>query len=105
LLVVDYDVGQLDVQNRSHQARQLIELHAHRQTGAAPAAITSLVLSVSFDEGSTWQDLSTQSAGNGRYRAEITNPASAQNVSIRVQATDSGGSSIDQTIIRAYGLD
>jgi subtilisin family serine protease len=104
LLVVDYDVGQLDQQNRSSLGQQRIELHAHRQPGAAPATITNLVLSVSYDEGATWQDLATQSAGNGRYRADITNPASAQNVSIRVQATDSGGSSIDQTIIRAYGL-
>ncbi len=104
LLVVDYDVGQLDQQNRSHLAQQRIELHAHRQSGAAPATITSFALSVSYDEGATWQDLATQSAGNGRYRADITNPASAQAVSIRVQAADSGGSSIDQTIIRAYGL-
>jgi hypothetical protein len=102
--VVDYEVGNLDLRNRSHLDAQQIELHAHRQPGAAPATITSFTLAVSYDEGATWQNVSTRSTGNGHYRAEIANPASAQTVSIRVQATDSGGSTIDQTIIRAYGL-
>ena len=105
LLVVDYDVGPLDLLNRTRRDEQRIELHAHRQQGAPAAAITSFALWVSYDDGATWQTVRTDSRGGGRYRAEIRNPNSAQYVSLRVEAVDSGGSKIDQTIIRAYGLD
>ncbi len=105
LLVVDYDVGKLDRQNRSHQSKQRIELRAHRQPGAASAAVTSFALWVSYDDGASWQSVRTDRSSGGRYRAELRHPRHADHVSLRVRATDSGGSRIEQTIIRAYGLD
>jgi subtilisin family serine protease len=105
LLVVDFDLGQLDVQNRSRRARQHIELHAHRQPGAPTATISSFALWVSYDDGASWDNVRTDPVGDGHYRAAIKNPTAAEHVSLRVEARDSGGSRIDQTIIRAYGLD
>jgi hypothetical protein len=104
LLVVDYDLGELDVRNESRRARQQIRLHAHRQPGAPTAAITSFALWVSYDDGATWENLRTTPLGDGHYSARVTNPQTAEHVSLRVEARDSGGSRIDQTIIRAYGL-
>jgi hypothetical protein len=42
----------------------------------------------------------------GRLSALVTNPPSLAGgfVSLRVRATDAGGSVVDQTIIRAYGI-
>jgi hypothetical protein len=61
---------------------------------------------VSYDDGATWSTLPTSPLGGGHFAAVIHNPKSgpAQFVSLRVQASDGGGSAIDQTIIRAYGL-
>jgi hypothetical protein len=107
MLLVDYDLGPLDLINRAHRGDQNIELHLHRQQGAAAAAVTGLTLSVSYDDGATWSTVPTENLGGGRFAATIHNPKSgpAPSVSLRVQASDSGGSGIDQTIVRAYGLD
>jgi subtilisin family serine protease len=107
MLLVDYDLGPLDLINRAHRGDQNIELHLHRQQGAAAAAVTGLTLSVSYDDGATWSTVPTENLGGGRFAATIHNPKSgpAPSVSLRVQASDSGGSEIDQTIVRAYGLD
>ncbi len=106
LLLVDYDLGPLDSVNRAVRGNQKIELVAHRQQGAAAASVTGLTLSVSYDDGATWSNVPTEDLGGGRFRATIHNPkvGPAQYVSLRVQATDSGGSGFDQTILRAYGL-
>ena len=72
---------------------------------AASAAVTSFALWVSYDDGASWQFVRTDRASGGRYRAELRHPRHADSVSLRVRATDSGGSRIKQTIIRAYGLD
>ena len=77
----------------------------HRQQGAAPASVTGLTLSVSYDDGATWSNVATTNRGGGHFGATIHNQTSGQHVSLRVQASDSGGSGITQTIIRAYGLD
>lgn len=107
LLLVDYDLGPLDLLNRAERGTQKIELFPHRQQGAAEASITGLTLSVSHDDGDTWSTVPVSALSNGRFRALIHNPQAgpAEHVSLRVQATDSGGSGIDQTVIRAYGLD
>jgi hypothetical protein len=72
----------------------------------AGARVTGLTLSVSYDDGAMWADVPVTALSNGRYRAFLQNPppGSAQHVSLRVQAADSGGSGIDQTVLRAYGL-
>ena len=41
-------------------------------------------------------------ATGGKYSATLPHAGKGQAVSLRVRATDNGGSKIDQTIIRAY---
>ena len=62
---------------------------------------------VSYNDGATWSNQSLSNLGGGNYSANLNHPANParQNVSLRIQATDAGGSSINQTIIRAYGLE
>ena len=102
VLLVDYDLGPLDLRNRAPRGNQKVSFVVHRQQGAAVAAAAGLTLSVSFDDGATWTTVPTTNRGGGRFDATIHNPAPGQFVSLRAQASDSGGSSITQTIIRAY---
>jgi hypothetical protein len=105
LLLVDYDLGALDLRNRAQRGDdQEIDLFVHREQGAPAASVRSLTVSASYDDGATWRTVQAENEGHGHYVAEVPNRESAQNVSLRVQASDSGGSGITQTIIRAYGL-
>jgi hypothetical protein len=60
----------------------------------------------SFDDGGSWRRLDLDDLGGGNYTASLTHPdrQTAEHVSLRVQASDAGGSRITQTIMRAYGL-
>ncbi|MCA2211288.1 S8 family serine peptidase [Jidongwangia harbinensis] len=69
---------------------------------APPAEVTGLTVDASFDDGTTWQPLRLTRTGD-RWFATLRHPASGF-VSLRARATDAAGNSVDQTIIRAYGL-
>ncbi len=70
-------------------------------------AVQSVKAWVSFDDGGTWKQVSLVAQGTGQYVAVVQHPKLANTsgaVSLRVQAADAAGNSIDQTLIRAYGL-
>ncbi|MGC4820914.1 S8 family serine peptidase [Micromonospora sp. DT63] len=101
LLQVDYRVpadllGTVPA-NRPHQ----LGLTLRQPTGVAAPMGTSLTVQVSFDEGVTWRPAPTRGSGT-RWTATV--PAGRGTVSLRVHATDRAGNSVDQTVLRAYGL-
>jgi subtilisin family serine protease len=106
ILLADYNLGALDLQNRAARGSHEVTLSFHRQQLAPPAAITDAKLWVSYNDGATWARASLDNLGGGRFAATLTHPANParQNVSLRIEASDAGGSSINQTISRAYGL-
>lgn len=69
------------------------------------APITSACVSVSFDNGATWQP-ATMHGQDGTYLATWTNPTSAVGTSpqLKVTATDAIGGSISQTTTAAYTI-
>lgn len=69
------------------------------------APITSASVSVSFDNGVTWQQ-ATMIGNKGTYLATWTNPTSAVGTSpqLKVTATDAVGGSISQTTTAAYTI-
>ncbi|MEV5707729.1 S8 family serine peptidase [Actinoallomurus sp. NPDC052274] len=99
LLTVDYALP-LDVLN--HPNGDTATFTVARVAGAATATATGLKLWTSLDDGKTWQAATATAAGGERYTAKLPTAAKDQTVSLRVQATDSGGGKVDQTIIRAY---
>jgi subtilisin family serine protease len=107
LLLVGYDLGKLDSHNRARLGSHTIGLSFHRQQGAPAAAVTGAELWASYDDGATWTALPVSSRGAGRFSALVHNPPSKSGgyVSLRVRATDAGGSAVEQTIIRAYGIE
>lgn len=105
-LVVDYDLGALDSLNRVLPGIRMIRLSVHRQQGASAAPVTGAQVWASYDDGATWSAVPVRSLSGGGFVAGVENPASLAGgyVSLRVRAADAGGSVVDQTIIRAYGV-
>lgn len=90
----------------SAQAAHQIQVTPAYQALAAPARVTSLKLWISFDGGKTWLPETVQDHG-GSYVASYTIPAVSAtdgSVSVRVQAADSAGDTVSQTLDDAYGI-
>ncbi len=84
-----------------------VDVTVSRQLGAAASPITSFSAQVSYDDGTTWTPVSATALGAGRYRLAYDQPALGATTgfaSLHVTASDATGSSIDQTITRAYPL-
>jgi hypothetical protein len=59
---------------------------------------------VSYDEGARWTPAVVRKAGQ-RFEALLDHPDGAPYVSLRASAQDSDGNTVEQTLIRAYGLE
>ncbi|MFE2538860.1 S8 family serine peptidase [Actinacidiphila glaucinigra] len=100
LVQLDYGVD-LDADGRS---RRLADLSITPSVaGAGAAKVSSARVEVSYDDGVTWHRQKTVHR-DGSWKTVLLAPRSASFVSLRTTATDEGGSSISQTVIRAYGL-
>lgn len=100
LLSVDYALP-LDAANHPIAAGTAT-FTVHQARGVEAQTITSFTLSVSLDEGASWQPVQVDRAGDGTYQAQLPQPAAGQTVSLRVAARGDAGSGIEQTIISAY---
>jgi hypothetical protein len=103
-LTLNYQLDALSATNTSHSPRQNLVLHVgHLSYGGvgSHAHIGSVQVSVSFDNGATWQDAPTH-GGDGTYTAHWANPAAGSPVELRVTATDCLGGSITQTVTNPY---
>ncbi len=84
-----------------------VDVTVGHQRGAADAALDAFSAQVSYDDGQTWRDVPATAAGDGTYRLSYPQPTLEQTTgfaSLRIHAADRSGSSIEQTIIRAYPL-
>lgn len=105
VLTIGYQLGGLDAANTSHAPTQNLALDvSHLTYGGfgSHAAITGTQVAVSFDGGSTWQNVPTLPGTAGHYTAGWTNPAAGTQVTMRVTATDALGGSITQTVTAPY---
>lgn len=88
-------------------ANAKVDLTVGHQIGADATAITDVTAQVSFDDGKNWTTVPATKAGDGHYQLSYAQPAlnaTTGFASLRVTATDASGSSVDQTITRAYPL-
>ncbi|SEN61428.1 Serine protease, subtilisin family [Actinacidiphila rubida] len=66
---------------------------------------SSATLSVSYDDGATWQPVTLTSQGKGSWSARIRTPHTPGGaVSLKATASDGHGGSVSQQVIRAFGL-
>ena len=107
LLQVDYGLS-LDDHNRGELSEQL-RLSASHQGGSTPSAVEDLKLWASADDGKTWKQVTVTGAAASRgaadeFAATVRVPRGTEYVSLRAEARDAAGSTVRETVIRAYGV-
>ncbi len=73
-----------------------------RQPGSGTAAVRSLTVAISNDDGKTWKPLRVVRSG-AKWTVTGANPKSGF-VSLRAKATDAQGNTVEQTVTRAYAV-
>lgn len=92
----------LPLDDENHPTGGTATFTVRQAHGVAAQSITGFRLWTSLDDGATWQAVPVRAAGAGRFTADLPQPVAGQAVSLRVAASGSAGSKIEQTIIRAY---
>ncbi|WP_194909258.1 hypothetical protein [Catenulispora rubra] len=104
ILTIGYQYAGLSKTNVSTGRDQVLVLDVgHHSFGGhgSLAPVVSAQVSVSFDGGTSWQDVPTFGA-IGHYVAQWCNPAPGSSVTVRVTAADAIGGSITQTVTNPY---
>jgi subtilisin family serine protease len=99
LLLIGY---QLPLGLDNHPDGRTAVLTVGRIAGTPRAAVKGPRMWTSTNNGRTWHQAPVRALSASRFAAVLPPPVPGQSVSLRVQATDTGGSGIDQTIITAY---
>ncbi|MFI6102512.1 S8 family serine peptidase [Lentzea sp. NPDC051213] len=74
------------------------------QAGSVGAAeVKRVTVQASTDDGATWRSVPVVGA-KARWTALVHHPAGAEFVSLKVKAVDAAGNSVEQTTMRAYGV-
>ncbi|MEV0093807.1 S8 family serine peptidase [Streptomyces sp. NPDC050738] len=82
-----------------------VDLAVQRAPGAAAATIDSTHLEVSWDDGATWHPVKIHPArGASPEHADLTAPAGAAFATLRASVLADDGSSLTQTVTRAFGV-
>ncbi|WP_030663500.1 S8 family serine peptidase [Streptomyces cellulosae] len=99
LLSVDHDVDGLDLLGRAEAGHtSKLGLSVRNQSGTVTAG--DLRAWVSYDDGTSWKEVKVKHG-----KAELKHPKGATFVSLRVRAADRNGNAVDQTVLRAFGLE
>lgn len=92
----------LDDHNRARAgATMLIPIRVSQQPGSDARPLRRLTVSVSHDDGATWSEARVLTLLGQRFLL-LKNPAAPGFVSLRAQAEDRDGNTVDQTVIRGY---
>ncbi|HVQ90804.1 MAG TPA: S8 family serine peptidase [Mycobacteriales bacterium] len=106
LVFLRYALG-TDLHDQVGRQPHPVRITAYHEAAARPAAaIRSLALWASFDDGVSWQRVPTAGRG-GTYAAIVPAPprgSTATAVTLRATATDAAGNTVTQTVYRAYHL-
>ncbi|KOU66922.1 hypothetical protein ADK57_18235 [Streptomyces sp. MMG1533] len=96
--------GAVDLTSAAPAGRAFrLPLTVQRPGGAERTAVTRLTLQVSYDDGRTWKTVRVTRHG-AAGSALLHHPNRAGYASLRMTATDRAGSSVTQTVIRAYRI-
>jgi subtilisin family serine protease len=94
----------LDDRNAAPAGRAFtVPVTVERQKGSAATRNRVLGAEVSYDDGRTWRPAAVSGSGD-RRTLRVTHPAGTGFVSLRVNATDTAGNTVTQTVIRAYAI-
>ncbi|MGW2050282.1 S8 family serine peptidase [Streptomyces sp. NPDC001858] len=102
LIQLDYAVD-TDVAGKAGRHADLTLTASHLSASAGTAAIRTVGLEVSYDDGATWHTARLRHSGDN-WRTSLDAPRTARFVTLRATARDAGGNSVNQSITRAFGL-
>jgi hypothetical protein len=105
MMTLLYQVAGLGLDGSASPGNQLVVVNAGHLQLAPAAPVTAMTVAVSLNNGRTWRPAAVSALGGGRFAAAFAAPAPFLRpvyVSLRVQASDSAGNSITETVIRAY---
>jgi len=98
--------GAFDDLNRAPSGCRVfpVDVSVVPQAGSVDAAeVKSVSVQASVDDGVTWRTVLVVGSG-ARWKALVAPPAGAEFVSLKVKAVDAAGDSVEQTTMRAYGI-
>ncbi|HEV2782758.1 MAG TPA: S8 family serine peptidase [Actinophytocola sp.] len=104
---VDVDLTLDELNRTTDRTAFTFRLRAGYVPGATGPGITRTQAWVSFNDGGTWRRIDLVDLGTGWLQATVQHPRIENTtgaVSLRVRAADDAGNSVDQTLLRAYGL-
>jgi subtilisin family serine protease len=102
LMAVRY-LPDLDTNNRAPAGKAFsFPVRVEHQPGSADTRPAALTVQASYDDGKTWHKVTLRPDGD-QWTATVNNPAKGY-VSLRAVAKDAAGNTVDQTILRGYGL-
>ncbi|WP_240654115.1 S8 family serine peptidase [Streptomyces sp. AcE210] len=82
-----------------------VDVTVQRAPGAGDVTIDSTTVQVSWDDGATWRSVKILPAKGALPRhVDLTAPAGASHATLRAKVSASDGSTLTQTITRAYGV-
>ncbi|MGZ2359342.1 S8 family serine peptidase [Streptomyces sp. 372A] len=83
----------------------LVDMRVQRAPGAAEATVGPVKLEVSWDDGGTWRTAKVTEGRKGKpSHALLTAPPRASYATLRATVTASDGSTVRQTVTRAFGV-
>jgi subtilisin family serine protease len=103
LLMFRFD-PELNEQGRAKRQRLFRLPFSVDQYGSErPPSISQLIVEVSYDDGVSWRRVPVTSEGE-HWSAHLDHARASDYVSLRAFARDRRGNSVEQTLIRAYGV-
>jgi hypothetical protein len=103
LLQLEYAID-TGTDGTAHRNSVLTLSAVHLPGATGTGTVGAVGLDVSYDDGAHWQNASPAQDRNGTWTVRLDAPAGSSFVSIRATARDSAGNSVDQTVIRAFGV-
>jgi subtilisin family serine protease len=95
----------LNLDNEVPAGAVAVPVTVQRPVNAPEATLAELGVEVSLDDGARWQAVAvTRDPGVASGTVLIDHPGNARYVSLRARAVDSAGNTVEQTILRAYGI-
>jgi hypothetical protein len=94
---------ELDGLNQSDARTLVLPVLIERPPGIRAPRLARVRVDASFDDGATWSKIPLVVIGDHAFGL-VNHPRGATHVSLRGEAADIDGNSVDQTIIRAYRL-
>jgi hypothetical protein len=83
-------------------AKHVLPIFVQAQQGSSVGQLKTLRVQTSTDDGKTWRTAPVRATAAGRFAAVVTVPDGATYMSVRAQAADSEGNTVQETITRAY---